>query len=69
MRSHHRLARRLPARAIDAAAYLQAFVLSGVVTVLAVRAYLRATDYPQLGGGGLGARCSASAPPRWSPPC
>ncbi|MFG1675206.1 hypothetical protein [Micromonospora sp. NPDC049282] len=43
----------MPTRAIDAAAYLQAFVLSGVVTVLAVRAYLQATNYPQLGGGGL----------------
>lgn len=47
------LRRRLPSRAIDAAAYLQAFVLSGVVTVLTVRAYLKATGYPQLGGGGL----------------
>ncbi|MCW3840210.1 hypothetical protein ONA70_08890 [Micromonospora yasonensis] len=47
------LRRRLPARAIDAAAYLQAFVLSGVVTVLLLRAYLKATGYPQLGGGGL----------------
>lgn len=47
------LVRRLPTRAIQAASYLQAFVLSGVVTVLAVRAYLKATDYPQLGGGGL----------------
>ena len=53
MRAHHRLVRRLPTRAIDAAAYLRAFVLSGVVTVLAVRAYLQATNYPQLGGGGL----------------
>ncbi|MEH0935667.1 hypothetical protein [Micromonospora psammae] len=43
----------MPTRAVDAAAYLQAFVLSGVVTVLAVRAYLQATGYPQLGGGGL----------------
>ncbi|MFI6129771.1 hypothetical protein [Micromonospora sp. NPDC051141] len=43
----------MPTRAIDAAAYLQAFVLSGVVTVLAVRAYLQAANYPQLGGGGL----------------
>ncbi|WP_405094106.1 hypothetical protein OG767_01920 [Micromonospora sp. NBC_01392] len=43
----------MPTRAIGAAAYLQAFVLSGVVTVLAVRAYLQATNYPQLGGGGL----------------
>ena len=47
------LVRRLPTRAIQAASYLQAFVLSGVVTVLAVRAYLKATDYPQIGGGGL----------------
>ncbi len=47
------LVRRLPPRAIGAASHLQAFVLSGVVTVLAVRAYLQATDYPQLGGGGL----------------
>ncbi|MGC4894434.1 hypothetical protein [Micromonospora sp. DT31] len=47
------LVHRLPPRAIEAASYLQAFVLSGVVTVLAVRAYLEATDYPQLGGGGL----------------
>jgi hypothetical protein len=43
----------VPTRALDAAAYLQAFVLSGVVTVLATRAYLQATGYPQLGGGGL----------------
>jgi hypothetical protein len=47
------LVRRLPPRAIGAASHLQAFVLSGVVTVLAVRAYLQAADYPQLGGGGL----------------
>lgn len=47
------LRRRIPTRAVDAAAYLQAFVLSGVVTVLGVRAYLQATGYPQLGGGGL----------------
>ncbi|WP_176308477.1 hypothetical protein [Micromonospora sp. NBS 11-29] len=43
----------MPTRALGAAAYLQAFVLSGVVTVLAVRAYLHATNFPQLGGGGL----------------
>ncbi|MEU4476808.1 hypothetical protein AB0F68_01870 [Micromonospora sp. NPDC023966] len=43
----------MPTRALDAAAYLQAFVLSGVVTVLALRAYLQATGFPQLGGGGL----------------
>ncbi|MEU8168307.1 MULTISPECIES: hypothetical protein [unclassified Micromonospora] len=43
----------MPTRAVEAASHLQAFVLSGVVTVLALRAYLEATDYPQLGGGGL----------------
>ncbi|MFE9694174.1 hypothetical protein [Micromonospora sp. NPDC005806] len=43
----------MPTRAIGAGAYLQAFVLSGVVTVLALRAYLKATGYPQLGAGGL----------------
>ncbi|SBT50202.1 hypothetical protein [Micromonospora auratinigra] len=47
------LRRRVPIRALGAASYLQAFVLSGVVTVLALRAYLKATNYPQLGGGGL----------------
>lgn len=47
------LRRRLPPRAVDAAAYLQAFVLSGVATVLITRAFLHATGYPQLGGGGL----------------
>ncbi|MET8230876.1 hypothetical protein ABZS77_09395 [Micromonospora sp. NPDC005298] len=43
----------MPTRAVQAASHLQAFVLSGVVTVLALRAYLEATDYPQIGGGGL----------------
>ncbi|WP_209274858.1 hypothetical protein [Micromonospora profundi] len=43
----------MPTRAVEAASHLQAFVLSGVVTVLAVRAYLEAADYPQIGGGGL----------------
>lgn len=47
------LRNRVPTRAVDAAAYLEAFVLSGVVTVLVTRAYLQATGYPQLGGGGL----------------
>ncbi|TNH21086.1 hypothetical protein FHG89_32345 [Micromonospora orduensis] len=31
--------------------YLQAFVLSGVVTVLVTRAFLQVSGYPQLGGG------------------
>ncbi|WP_172875966.1 hypothetical protein [Micromonospora inositola] len=43
----------MPTRSVEAASYLEAFVLSGVVTVLLTRAYLRATGYPQLGGGGL----------------
>ncbi|NBE82474.1 hypothetical protein [Micromonospora rubida] len=43
----------MPPRAEAAAAYLQAFVLSGVASVLLTRAYLGATNYPQLGGGGL----------------
>ncbi|MFI7575397.1 hypothetical protein [Micromonospora sp. NPDC049497] len=42
-----------PLRVLEAPSYLQAFVLSGVVTVLVTRAYLQAADYPQLGGGGL----------------
>ncbi|MGY3515391.1 MULTISPECIES: hypothetical protein [Micromonospora] len=43
----------MPPRALAAAAYLQAFVLSGVAAVLLTRVLLRATGYPQLGGGGL----------------
>ncbi len=42
-----------PPRVLEAPSYLQAFVLSGVVTVLLTRAFLQATGYPQLGGGGL----------------
>ena len=42
-----------PPRVLEAPSYLQAFVLSGVVTVLVTRAYLQATGYPRLGGGGL----------------
>ncbi|MEU9740965.1 hypothetical protein AB0E12_17465 [Micromonospora chersina] len=42
-----------PPRVLEAPSYLQAFVLSGVVTVLVTRAYLQATGFPQLGGGGL----------------
>jgi hypothetical protein len=45
--------RSLPPRVLDAPSYLQAFVLSGVVTVLLTRAFLQASGYPQLGGGGL----------------
>ncbi|WP_089016485.1 hypothetical protein [Micromonospora coriariae] len=42
-----------PLRVLEAPTYLQAFVLSGVVTVLVTRAFLQAAGYPQLGGGGL----------------
>jgi hypothetical protein len=47
------LRRRLPPRVVEAPAYLQAFVLSGVATVLVTRAFLQAAGYPQLGGSGL----------------
>ncbi|MEV0809844.1 hypothetical protein [Micromonospora sp. NPDC050200] len=40
-------------RAPDAAGHLRAFVLSGIGTVLATRAYLELTGYPQLGTGSL----------------
>ena len=40
-------------RAGNAARYLRAFVLSGIGTVLLIRAYLGATGYPRLGTGGL----------------
>ncbi|MEV4140190.1 hypothetical protein AB0J72_49525 [Dactylosporangium sp. NPDC049742] len=40
-------------RAGSAATYLQAFVLCGISTVLLTRAYLAATGYPKIGGGGL----------------
>ncbi|MGN9809264.1 hypothetical protein ACTMSW_07885 [Micromonospora sp. BQ11] len=42
-----------PLRVLEAPSYLQAFVLSGVVTVLVTRVFLQAAGYPQLGGGGL----------------
>jgi len=32
---------------------LDIFLVSAVLTVLGLRAYLQATDYPKLGGGGL----------------
>lgn len=38
---------------LEAPSYLQAFVLSGAVTVLVTRAFLQAAGYPQLGEGGL----------------
>jgi hypothetical protein len=42
-----------PLRVLEAPSYLQAFVLSGVVTVLVTRAFLQAAGYPRFGGGGL----------------
>ncbi len=44
---------RFGARDVEAARRLDLFVVSGVATVLIVRAYLAALDYPQVGGGGL----------------
>ncbi|MCX5387184.1 hypothetical protein [Streptomyces sp. NBC_00083] len=38
-------------RTASAAAHLRLFVLAGIVTVLATRAFLAATGYPKLGGG------------------
>ncbi|MEU5943537.1 hypothetical protein ABZ807_31235 [Micromonospora sp. NPDC047548] len=40
-------------RAPDTTGHLWAFVLSGIGTVLATRAYLELTSYPKLGGGSL----------------
>jgi len=37
----------------DGVATAESFLVSAVVTVLGIRAYLSATGYPQLGGGGL----------------
>lgn len=44
---------RFGARDVEAARRLDLFVVSGVATVLLVRAYLAALGYPQVGGGGL----------------
>lgn len=51
-------ARRIRSRAFmlpraDGVALAEAFLVSAVVTVLMIRAYLSATGYPQVGGGGL----------------
>ncbi|MFG3709520.1 hypothetical protein ACIBTZ_11330 [Micromonospora sp. NPDC049460] len=43
----------MPPRVLEAPSYLQAFVLSGVMTVLVTRAFLQAAGFPRLGGGGL----------------
>lgn len=44
---------RFGARDLDATRRLDLFVVSGVATVLIVRAYPAALGYPQVGGGGL----------------
>jgi len=36
-----------------ASSHLAGFVVASVVTVLLTRAFLAATGYPQIGGGGL----------------
>ncbi len=40
-------------RSIEAGSYLESFLWAAVATVLAIRAFLAATGYPQIGGGGL----------------
>ena len=41
------------ARRVGAGGYLETFLVSAVTAVLAIRAALQATGYPQVGGGGL----------------
>jgi hypothetical protein len=48
----HRLVRH-PTRDADFGSLLQAFLVSACATVLIIRTQLWATNYPQLGGGGL----------------
>lgn len=40
-------------RSLEAGSYLESFLWSAVAAVLAIRAFLAATGYPQIGGGGL----------------
>jgi hypothetical protein len=42
-----------PARTIQAPALMERFLISAVVAVLLIRAYLTATGFPQIGGHGL----------------
>jgi hypothetical protein len=44
---------RHPTRDVDAISLLETFLVSGAATVLVIRTQLWATNYPQLGGGGL----------------
>jgi hypothetical protein len=48
-----RVRRQRLARIAGAATHLQVFAISGISAVLLIRAFLAATGYPQLGGGGL----------------
>jgi hypothetical protein len=43
----------LPPRTVQAPALMERFVVSAVVAVLLIRAYLTATGFPQIGGHGL----------------
>ena len=45
--------RRLLVRNTDAAELVELFLIASVVSVLAIRAFLMAADYPQIGGEGL----------------
>jgi len=49
----HALFRRDFVRRIDALGYLEDFLVAAVATILCIRAFLAALDYPQLSGGGL----------------
>jgi hypothetical protein len=53
--SHDRLglAQLALARSVDAGNLLETLLVSAVAAILGLRAYLRATGYPQVGGGGL----------------
>ena len=40
-------------RSIDAGGRLEVFLVTAIITILAIRLFLHLTGYPQLGGGGL----------------
>jgi hypothetical protein len=45
--------KRLLVTGVDGAGYVRLLAVAGIITVLATRAYLAATGYPQVGGGTL----------------
>ena len=47
------LTRFAAVRDIDAASYLETFLVSAVASLLSIRLYLELTDYPRIGSGGL----------------